>query len=386
MTTRSSGQTNATRPSRSDARRRQIIEAAGSLVLDDGFHDVTMSKIAESIRLTPGALYRHFASKNELLQAVFEDYFSRAYTAQRAATLAQLLDHRASSAIDAPQLGLLWTRESRHLTSEQRHGFSMILRRDVDEVRTKLQVVRPELKDGDAGFLSWAIQSVLGSTEGKIRGMSASAYSELLFKACIAVAQVEPGRGPNQDPPQGFDYRMTSKRENILQAAGKLFGTNGYRDTSLAQVGAETGVGGPSLYTHFENKKQLLTAVLDRVDNAQWMELRVVVDTSADADEALRRAVASKIHLSRAQPYVVAILETDVHEVPEFYLQRQQDYAIEFRNLLIANRPELAENVADALVRASLKIINDFSRIKFLANYPNSSKFLEQAVRAVLAS
>lgn len=59
----------------SDARRRQIIDAAYQCFARKGFHQTTMRDIYEEAGLSPGAVYHYFDSKDEIIQASFDfDY------------------------------------------------------------------------------------------------------------------------------------------------------------------------------------------------------------------------------------------------------------------------------------------------------------------------
>ena len=57
--------------------RREILDAASRLFVDEGFERVTMRRIAAQIEYSPTTIYLHFRDKNELLQAVCEETFSR---------------------------------------------------------------------------------------------------------------------------------------------------------------------------------------------------------------------------------------------------------------------------------------------------------------------
>ena len=48
-------------------RQLEVIEAAGQLVTEDGFAALTTKRLAERMHFTEAALYRHFASKEEIL-------------------------------------------------------------------------------------------------------------------------------------------------------------------------------------------------------------------------------------------------------------------------------------------------------------------------------
>jgi AcrR family transcriptional regulator len=54
------------------------------------------------------------------------------------------------------------------------------------------------------------------------------------------------------------------RRELILESAGRLFGERGYTHTSLDEIAAAAGVTKPILYRHFDSKKALYLALLER--------------------------------------------------------------------------------------------------------------------------
>jgi AcrR family transcriptional regulator len=54
------------------------------------------------------------------------------------------------------------------------------------------------------------------------------------------------------------------RRELILEAAGQLFGEHGYAHTTLDEVAAAAQVTKPVLYRHFDSKKALYLALLER--------------------------------------------------------------------------------------------------------------------------
>lgn len=60
-----------------DARRRQIVEAAITCFVRDGFHHATMQDICHEARLSTGALYRYFSSKEELIQTIADERHAR---------------------------------------------------------------------------------------------------------------------------------------------------------------------------------------------------------------------------------------------------------------------------------------------------------------------
>src|SRR5271165_5755145 len=54
-----------------EAGRARIVAAALKIVGSDGFEALSMRTLADAVQLTPGALYRYFANKDEVIEAVF---------------------------------------------------------------------------------------------------------------------------------------------------------------------------------------------------------------------------------------------------------------------------------------------------------------------------
>jgi AcrR family transcriptional regulator len=53
-----------------DARRTQILDAAIKCFSRQGFHPTTMQDIVKQSKLSPGAIYNHFGSKEEIIEAI----------------------------------------------------------------------------------------------------------------------------------------------------------------------------------------------------------------------------------------------------------------------------------------------------------------------------
>ena len=57
--------------------RREILDAASQLFVEEGYHRLTMRRLAERIEYSPTTIYLYFKDKNELLAAVCEETFSQ---------------------------------------------------------------------------------------------------------------------------------------------------------------------------------------------------------------------------------------------------------------------------------------------------------------------
>ncbi len=69
-----------------EARRQQILDAASACFSRQGFHQTTMQDICREADLSPGAVYRYFAGKEEIIAASCEDCQSQNQALIEAAT------------------------------------------------------------------------------------------------------------------------------------------------------------------------------------------------------------------------------------------------------------------------------------------------------------
>ena len=56
-----------------EARRKQILDASSSCFARQGFHQTTMQDLRRGAALSPGAVYRYFASMEEIIAASCQD-------------------------------------------------------------------------------------------------------------------------------------------------------------------------------------------------------------------------------------------------------------------------------------------------------------------------
>jgi len=56
-----------------EARRQQIADGAAACFARRGFHQTTMQDICREAQLSPGAIYRYFRGKEEIIEAMGEE-------------------------------------------------------------------------------------------------------------------------------------------------------------------------------------------------------------------------------------------------------------------------------------------------------------------------
>lgn len=68
---------NHSRKQQFERRKQQILYTAEQLLLDSGNYDLTLDSLAQHLDLAKGTLYKHFASKDELLMYILIEYEKR---------------------------------------------------------------------------------------------------------------------------------------------------------------------------------------------------------------------------------------------------------------------------------------------------------------------
>lgn len=81
--------------------RRDVVDKATQLLDDYGIADLTMRRLAKELNVTPGALYWHFANKQQLLGAVADRILDSVSTASAAAPWTERVLATCSAVRDA---------------------------------------------------------------------------------------------------------------------------------------------------------------------------------------------------------------------------------------------------------------------------------------------
>lgn len=352
-------------------RRQQIIREAAQLFAEHGFGNVTMAQIAAAVGITAGALYRHFAGKTELLASVLMTWFDNISPVRdRDAALEQILTRRAENAVSMPSLGVLWSRESRHLPTADRAELLARIREHHAVYQSALQRERAMLAEDDASMMAWAIQSVLSSPTTRLRGIDHDQYVELLRRAALNLSYLPLPPNPAGPPPTSSTIMPASRRESLLLIAEQLFAERGFDNTTLAQIGFAGGATGPSLYTHFDSKSSILDEILTRGGSVLWVELSEALREAEAVEDALQKVVRAYVRRANLRPTLITIIVTENDRLKPEQRRSQHAYLEEWVALLTQSqdRPDTAQ--AHALVRAALRTINDLARTPGVVRQP----------------
>ena len=113
------------------------------------------------------------------------------------------------------------------------------------------------------------------------------------------------------DPPGRMS--AADRRALILRTAGPLFAANGYAGARLDDVAAAMGVTKPVLYRHFDSKKALYLALLEKheADLPTFFERVAGVAAELDPDELARAILEHWLDYVRENQHAWAMLFRD---------------------------------------------------------------------------
>lgn len=104
-----------------------------------------------------------------------------------------------------------------------------------------------------------------------------------------------------------------AKRDEILQAAAKLFASRPFHEVKLDDVATDAKVGKGTLYTYFQSKEALFCAIVDEAFARLVAELRTSLeDGRVSAWDGLRIIVAKLVRFGKTFPDKFRLMRSGV--------------------------------------------------------------------------
>lgn len=109
----------------------------------------------------------------------------------------------------------------------------------------------------------------------------------------------------------------TSRREQILSEAARLFARHGFHGVSIDGIGAAVGVSGPALYRHFPSKEGLLAEMLVGISEHLLGGGQERAAEHADPVALLDALIAFHTDFALRQPELITVQDRDLANLPE---------------------------------------------------------------------
>src|SRR5215211_6991315 len=141
-----------------------IRSAAGQLFLERGYHNVSVTDVAEALDIAPSALYHHYRNKQDLLlHAVLAAQEGVDALVREATSLDDAIGALAAMVVGPHRVLVVWEREARNLETSQRRLIREGEAEIVAHLTALLRADRPDLDDADSDLVARAVLGVLGS-------------------------------------------------------------------------------------------------------------------------------------------------------------------------------------------------------------------------------
>ncbi|MFI6950889.1 TetR/AcrR family transcriptional regulator [Streptomyces sp. NPDC050422] len=356
----------ATRPRN---RRQLIVEAAGRVFSERGYHTASMEEVAAGVGITAAALYRHFPNKYALfaecadvmvdgLVAVLDEVPPGAPLPDLLTAITRItVAHRAS--------GGVYRWEARYLSLEDRRRLAVKFGRLVARVDEAVQRAHPL---PDERLRAVAALGAIASITMHHTSIAQRRAEELLLASALRVVASEPAAGragahPVELPAQPVPR---TRRAEILAASVPLFARDGFASVTNGQIAEAVGLTPSALYRHYPGKIDILAAACLQAAGllAQGVERSLrEVDGPHDAIAAL---AATYVAYSFEYTELNSVAEAELAGLPAglrrpLVLAQREHIAVWEQQLRLA-RPELDPRQTRVLVHAGFGVVVEAGR------------------------
>jgi AcrR family transcriptional regulator len=118
------------------------------------------------------------------------------------------------------------------------------------------------------------------------------------------------------------DARAQPRRDEILAIAARIFAEHGFEATTVRQISDAAGILSGSLYHHFENKEEMLHAIMRPFVKGLRDSYEVLARSRNPSDQILRSMLRFSFTHLRRSPHEHAIIFNDrklFRRTPEFH-------------------------------------------------------------------
>ena len=176
-------------------RREQLLEAAAALFAERGYHAVGIDDIGAAAGISGPGVYRHFASKQALLESLCDRAMTRMLAGARGTTSAQndphaaleaLVDLHVLFAVEERALIGVWVREMRALSDDVRRSLRRRMREYEQPWHAVLAQLRDDLDPAEVAVVTGSTLAMLNATAFTTPEVSPDQLARLLRRMALS--------------------------------------------------------------------------------------------------------------------------------------------------------------------------------------------------------
>jgi len=356
------GSTAATRPRN---RRQAIVDAAGQVFSERGYHAASMEEIAARVGITAAALYRHFPNKYALFAECANVLVDRLVAALSEAPLAEVLAALTRVTIGHRASGGLYRWEARYLDRADRRllraKFEQVVERVTERVADDYPPAEPRLR-------AVAALGAIGSITMHHTSMAPRRIEDLLLASALGVAATDPasaaGSAGQVELPAPPVPR--TRRAEILAAAIPLFARDGFANVTNGQIAQAVGLAPSAIYRHYPGKVDILVAACVQAAGLLAQAVDRSLRRAAGPRPAVVALTAAYVAYSFEHNALTSVAEAEIRGLPAdlrrpLILAQREHIAVWEQQVRLA-RPDLDPRRARLLVHAAFGAVVEAGR------------------------
>ncbi|HJP78322.1 MAG TPA: TetR/AcrR family transcriptional regulator [Pseudonocardiaceae bacterium] len=350
-------------------RRQLIVEAAGRVFSERGYHAASMEEIAASVGITAAALYRHFPNKYALFAECANVMADGLVTAlgelPAGADLTEMLGALTRVTVAHRASGGLYRWEARYLDREDRRVLKAKFARLVEQVARS---VRREYPLPEEHLRAAAALGAIGSITMHHTSIAQRRVEDLLVESAVRVVATDPavptGRARRVELPAQPVPR--TRRAEILAAAIPLFERDGFTSVTNGHIARAVGLAPSALYRHFPGKADILAAACLQAAALLTQAVEQNLRDVTDPDDAIASLAATYVAYSFEHTALTSVANAEIAGLPAD-LQRpvvfaQREHIALWEQQLRLARPDLDPRQARVLVHAGFGVVVEAGR------------------------
>ncbi len=140
--------------------------------------------------------------------------------------------------------------------------------------------------------------------------------------------------------------RGQNRREKILRAAEKVFGTMGFADASITDITREADTAQGTLYIYFKGKEQIFSELVEEMGHHTREVIAQAISKSTSRLDAEKQGLRAFLHFVRERPELYTIVEEARFVDPVAYKSYFENFAKAYQTGLEA--AQLAGEIRDS--------------------------------------
>jgi len=349
-------------------RQTAIVSAAAALFADRGFAATRIDDIGAQVGVTGPAIYRHFKSKDALLAAVVMDTLA-AFAVRddgAGAALERVLNDAVGVALDDPARLATYIRERHRLAGDAREQYVRAERRLYRAWRSAIRAANPSLDDKTTATRQFAVLTAMSAVAVRPPVLGRTQLVHLLVEAMMSVLEVPAGPAPTRTSLRGAWAPPTTRRQEILTQALRLFRQRGYDGVGIDEIGEAAGISGPSVYFHYDTKAAILVDAYEQAGSRVVAGIHDAIALATSATEALERLAASYLEIAHDNGDLIVVTNREGAAIPPpdrpRFARRRRDVLGTWVTVLRQLRPDMEEAKARALVAGVIALMGQLAQ------------------------